>query len=77
MASSYSMKPKPFISLISVILPDPWVLKCSSTSCLVTAIHSNTQTMSAFDINKIKRRVLHRLFAGWWDASRKVGRGRL
>lgn len=23
MASSYSMKPKPFISLISVILPDP------------------------------------------------------
>lgn len=39
MASSYSMKPKPFISLISVILPDPWVLKCSSISCLVTAGH--------------------------------------
>jgi hypothetical protein len=35
-ASSYSMKPKPFMSLISVIFPEPWLLKCSSTSCLVT-----------------------------------------
>jgi hypothetical protein len=39
MASSYSMKPKPFISLISVILPEPWVEKCSSISCLVTTSH--------------------------------------
>lgn len=34
-ASSYSMKPKPFISLISVILPVPWLLKWSSMSCFV------------------------------------------
>ena len=35
MASLYSMKPKPFISLISVISPVPWVAKCASTSALV------------------------------------------
>lgn len=35
MASLYSMKPKPFISLISVISPVPWVAKWASTSCLV------------------------------------------
>jgi hypothetical protein len=34
--SSYSMKPKPFISLTSVIFPEPWERKCSSISCLVT-----------------------------------------
>lgn len=36
-ASLYSMKPKPFMSLISVISPVPWVAKCCSTSALVTA----------------------------------------
>ena len=30
------MKPKPFMSLISVMLPAPWVLKCSWISSLVT-----------------------------------------
>jgi hypothetical protein len=35
MASLYSMKPKPFMSLISVISPVPWVAKCASTSALV------------------------------------------
>ncbi len=34
-ASSYSMKPKPFMSLTSVILPVPWLLKWSSMSCFV------------------------------------------
>jgi len=34
-ASLYSMNPKPFMSLISVISPVPWVLKCDSTSALV------------------------------------------
>jgi len=34
--SSYSMKPKPFMSLISLMVPAPWLEKCSSTSCLVT-----------------------------------------
>src|SRR5271170_2033971 len=38
MASSYSMKPNPFMSLISVILPVPCVLKWSSISCLVAKI---------------------------------------
>jgi hypothetical protein len=37
-ASSYSMKPNPFMSLISVILPVPCVLKWSSISCLVAKI---------------------------------------
>jgi hypothetical protein len=35
MASSYSMKPKPFMSLISLIVPVPWVAKWASTSALV------------------------------------------
>ena len=35
-ASLYSTKPKPFISLISVISPVPWVAKWASTSALVT-----------------------------------------
>lgn len=35
MASLYSMKPKPFINLISVISPVPWVEKWPSTSALV------------------------------------------
>ena len=35
MSSSYSMKPKPFMSLISVISPVPWVAKWPSTSALV------------------------------------------
>ena len=35
MASLYSMKPKPFMSLISVISPVPWVWKWPSTSALV------------------------------------------
>lgn len=34
------MKPKPFMSLISVILPVPWVLKWFSTSALVAAVKS-------------------------------------
>ena len=34
-ASLYSMNPKPFMSLISVISPVPWVLKWASTSALV------------------------------------------
>jgi hypothetical protein len=38
-ASLYSMKPKPFISLISVISPVPWVLKWFSTSALVATVH--------------------------------------
>ena len=35
MASLYSMNPKPFMSLISVISPVPWVAKWVSTSALV------------------------------------------
>jgi hypothetical protein len=35
MASLYSMKPKPFMSLISTISPVPWVAKWASTSALV------------------------------------------
>jgi hypothetical protein len=35
MASLYSIKPNPFINLISVISPVPWVLKWASTSALV------------------------------------------
>lgn len=35
MASLYSMKPNPFMSLISVISPVPCVAKCASTSALV------------------------------------------
>lgn len=56
MASSYSMKPKPFISLMSVILPDPWVLKWSSTSCLVTGSRLNRKHVSCPDL-KVERRV--------------------
>lgn len=39
-ASLYSMKPKPFMSLISVISPVPWVLKWFSTSALVATVHA-------------------------------------
>ena len=39
MASLYSIKPNPFISLISVISPVPWVLKWFSTSALVATVH--------------------------------------
>lgn len=35
MASLYSMKPKPFMSLISVMSPVPWDAKWASTSALV------------------------------------------
>jgi len=42
MASLYSMKPKPFMSLISVISPVPWALKWVSTSDLV-ALFSGTR----------------------------------
>lgn len=35
MGSLYSMKPKPFISLTSVMSPVPWVAKWASTSALV------------------------------------------
>lgn len=38
--SSYSMKPKPFMSLISVILPVPWAPKWLATSSLVAAVMS-------------------------------------
>lgn len=38
MTSLYSMKPKPFMSLISVISPVPWVAKWASTSALVAAV---------------------------------------
>ena len=34
-ASLYSINPKPFMSLISVISPVPWVLKWASTSAFV------------------------------------------
>lgn len=65
MASSYSMKPKPFISLISVILPEPWVLKCSSMSCLVTTSHLIADTVSC---TRFERRMSY----PWWLSSRGI-----
>ena len=43
MASLYSMKPKPFMSLISMISPVPWVLKWFSTSALVARFTRSSQ----------------------------------
>lgn len=40
------MKPNPDMSLISVILPDPWLLKCSSMSCLVAATNPVSRQLS-------------------------------
>jgi hypothetical protein len=51
MASLYSMKPKPFISLISVISPVPWVLKWFSTSALVATVHA-VQSANAVELSE-------------------------
>jgi hypothetical protein len=61
-ASSYSMKPNPFMSLISVILPVPCVLKCSSISCLVAKIRRKrkSQLGPEFREPQVIQRALHR-----------------
>lgn len=43
MASLYSMKPNPLMSLISVISPVPWVAKCASMSALVASKEDDGQ----------------------------------
>lgn len=56
-ASLYSMKPKPFMSLISVISPVPWVLKWFSTSALVATVHAVQLAISVDEVKALEPRL--------------------
>jgi hypothetical protein len=51
-ASLYSMKPNPFMSLISVISPVPWLAKWASTSALVAVDRSQGAPPSTVEAGK-------------------------
>lgn len=54
-ASLYSMKPKPFMSLISVISPVPWVAKWASTSALVAVERVGSQRYGPAEQGKARK----------------------
>lgn len=66
-ASLYSMKPKPFMSLISVISPVPWVLKWFSTSALVATVHA-VQSANSVELSEGPQKPRLQLRQQWTNA---------